>query len=274
MRVALAYSMIFAFAVGATAASAEPRVLQINAPDAATTPAGFESYRGYSYDLSDYAGRKDYDALEDNIKRQLDMVENAGFSPRVLAFLRSVPLIASEMTCHEEGAAWACYGFLVPDRYRRGTHALTTWDHDKQQWTNPDAIQLAADSGTGIIMVSPAMARHAEDPIILHELLHAYHAKLMPNGFDNMGIKAYFGQAKAKSLLPKDTYALKNDKEFFAVTASIFLAGKESVHDPKTREELKEKMPDYYKFLVELFGFDPAVPATTPVASAELRPAQ
>ena len=99
------------------------------------------------------------------------------------------------------------------------------------------------------------MARHAEDPIVLHELLHAYHAKLMPNGYDNKGIKGFFGYAKAKSLLPKDTYALKNDREFFAVTASIFLAGKELVHDPKTRAELKEKMPDYYKFLVELFGF-------------------
>jgi hypothetical protein len=274
MRAALAFSVILAFALGANAASAEPRVLQITPPDGATAPAGFETYRGFSYDLSEYAGRKDYDALEDNIKRQLDMVENAGFSPRVLAFLHTVPLIASEMTCNEEGAAWACYGFLVPDRHRRGTRGLTTWNHDKQQWTNPDAIQLAADSGTGIIMLSPAMARHPEDPVVLHELLHAYHAKLMPNGFENMGIKAFYSQAKAKNLLPKDTYALRNDREFFAVTASVFLAGKESVHDPKTREELKEKMPDYYKFLVELFGFDPAVPAVTPVAAAELRPGQ
>jgi len=185
-----------------------------------------------------------------------------------------VPIVASEMTCNEEGAAWACYGFIVPDRHRRGTLGLTMWDHDKQQWTNPDMLQLAADSGTGIIMLSPIMARHAEDPIVLHELLHAYHAKLMPNGYDNKGIKGFFGYAKAKSLLPKETYALKNDREFFAVTASIFLAGKESVHDPKTRAELKEKMPDYYKFLVELFGFDPDAVAGTPVASAELRPAQ
>jgi hypothetical protein len=277
MRNALALSVILAFALGANAAGAEPRVLQINPSDSAAAPSapvGFETYRGYLYDLSEYAGRKDFDALEDNIKRQLDMVDNAGFSPRVLKFLHSVPLIASEMTCNEEGAAWACYGGLVPDRHRRGTHDLTTWDHDKQQWINPDAIQLAADTGTGIIMLSPAMARHAEDPVVLHEMLHAYHAKLMPNGYDNLGIKGFYGYAKAKSLLPKETYALKNDREFFAVTASVFLAGKQSVHDPKTREELKEKMPDYYKFLVELFGFDPAVPAVTPVASAELRPGQ
>jgi hypothetical protein len=277
MRNALAFSVILAFALGANDAGAEPRVLQVNPSDnaaASSAPAGFDTYRGYLYDLSEYAGRKDFDALEDNLKRQIDIVENAGFSPRVLKFLHSVPLIATEMTCNEEGAAAACYGGLVPDRHRRGTLGLTTWDHDKQQWTNPDAIQLAADSGTGIIMLSPAMARHAEDPIVLHELMHAYHAKLMPNGYDNLGIKGFYAYAKAKSLLPKEAYALKNDREFFAVTASVFLAGKQSVHDPKTREDLKDKMPDYYKFLVELFGTDPTVPAVTPVASAELRPGQ
>jgi hypothetical protein len=272
MRAAMAFSVMLAFALGSNAASAGPRVIQVEPSDsaAASPPPGFKNYRGYAYDLSEYADRKDFAALEDNLKHQLDMVENAGFSPRVMKFFHSVPIIASEMTCNEIGAGWACYGFAVPDMARRGSRGLTTWDHEKQQWTNPDVIQLAADSGTGIIMLSPSMARYAEDPIVLHEFLHAYHAKLMPNGYDNLGIKGFYAVAKAKSLLPKDTYALVNDREFFAVTASIFLAGKESVHDPKTRANLKEKMPDYYKFLVDLFGFDPEppAPAATPVASA------
>jgi hypothetical protein len=29
------------------------------------------------------------------------------------------------------------------------------------------------------------------DPVMLHELLHAYHARLMPNGFENKGIKEF-----------------------------------------------------------------------------------
>jgi toxin lethal factor len=279
MRAALAFSVSLALVLGADAAGAEPRVLQVAPSDSASaaapsTAAGFETYRGFTYDLSEYRERKDFDALEDNLKRQLDMVENAGLSPKVMRFFHSVPIIASEMTCMEEGAAFACYGFIVPDRDRRGTRGITTWDHDKQQWTNPDTVQLAADSGIGVIMLSPIMTRHAEDPIVLHEFLHAYHAKLMPNGFENKGIKGFFAYAKAKDLLPKDTYALKNQQEFFAVTASIFLAGKESVHEPKTRANLKEKMPDYYKYLVDLFGFDPDAPTGTPVASAELRTTQ
>ena len=72
----------------------------------------------------------------------------------------------------------------------------------------------------------------------------------------------------SKQVFGKEEYAMKNHKEFFAVTASIFLAGKESMHEPKTRAQLKEKLPKYYKYLVELFGFDPgAVERATPVAS-------
>ena len=147
------------------------------------------------------------------------------------------------MTCNEEGAAWACYGPMVPDKARRGSLGLTTWDHDRRQWTNPDMVQLAADSGIGVIVLSPIMMSHTEEPILLHEFLHAYHGKLMPNGFDNRGIKGFYAYAKSKDLLPKDTYALKNHQEFFAVTASIFLAGKDTVHEPNTRANLKEKLP-------------------------------
>ena len=266
MRATLAFSVILAFALGGNAASAGPRVLQVEPSDSAAAPAGFKTYRGYKYDLSEYADRKDFDKLEDNLKRQLDMVENAGFSPRVLKFFHAVPIIASEMTCNENGAGWACYGFIVPDRDRRGSHGLTTWDHDKQQWTNPDFVQLAADSGTGVIMLSPNISLHAEDPIVLHEFLHAYHAKLMPNGYDNKGINTFYGAVQHKNMFAKEAYVLKNNKEFFAVTASIFLAGKDSVHEPFTRDKLKELMPDYYKYLVGVFGFDPD--AAIPVASA------
>jgi len=44
---------------------AEPRVLQVSPPDSTAGPAaptGFAAYRGYTYDLSEYAGRKDFDA--------------------------------------------------------------------------------------------------------------------------------------------------------------------------------------------------------------------
>jgi hypothetical protein len=256
--------------LGAGPAGAGSRVISLdpagNAPQP-TTEADFQKYRGFIYDLSDYTGRKDVGAIEDNLKHQLDMVENAGLSPKVMNFLRSVPIVATETDCLELGASLACYGPIAPKRDRRPTLGVTVWDHDKQQWSNPDIIDLAADSGVGVIMLRPNMTQYTDDPILLHEFLHAYHKRLMPNGYDNLGIKGYFAQAKTKDVFDKKSYTLMNDREFFAVTASIFLAGKESIHEPKTREALKEKLPDYYKYLVGVFGFDPD-PSKTPIASS------
>lgn len=273
MRAALAFPVILAFVLGTTGALGSPLVLHVapsgGAAPASALPGHFDHYRGYSFDLSQDADRKDSAAIADNLKRQLDMVENSGLSPTVLKFFHSIPIVASETDCLGLGVAWACYGSVVPDRERHGTFNVTVWDPEKRQWTNPDPVELAADSGLGVIMVRPYMMTYAKDPVLLHEFLHAYHARLLPMGFDNIGIKAFYAQAKSKNLLPKKAYALANQKEFFAVTASIFLAGKDAAHEPFTRDALKEKMPDYYKFLVGMFGFDPQMPNGTPVAMSE-----
>jgi hypothetical protein len=244
-------------------AGAGPRVIEVD-PAKADVPPGFETYRGYIYDLSENSDRKDNAAIADLLKKQLDVVESVGLSPKVLQFFHTVPIVASEMGCTELGAAIACYGSLSSDNGARD-RTFTVWDSNTMRWSNPNFLDLAADAGTGVIKFRPNMLKYAEDPVILHELLHAYHNKLIGQGFDNIGIKAYHADAMSKNVFPKDEYAMKNPQEFFAVTASIFLAGKESIHEPHTRARLKEKLPKYYKYLVELFGFDPE-PTDTPVA--------
>jgi hypothetical protein len=274
MRAALAVSALFAVALGAIA-HAEPRVIQVQPTDnaaAAAAPEGFQSYNGYIYDLSENADRKDSDTLLANLKHQLDIVDKAGFSPRVLKFFHTVPIIASETNCLEIGAGWACYGLGVPNRERHGSFNITTWDHEQRKWVNPDPVELAVDSGLGVIVVRPYMSTYNDEPVLLHEFLHVFHSRLMPQGFDNLGVRAFYAEAKTKRLFPKESYTIFNHKEFFAVTGSIFLAGKDTVHEPFTRAGLKEKMPEYYKYLVGVFGFDPEKPNEPPVASAAAVP--
>jgi hypothetical protein len=265
MRRLLLTSVVFILSLAPNLAGAGPLSVQVEPQPA--VPPGFETYRGYVFDLSENSDRKDSAAIADIFRRQIDVVESVGFSPKVLQFFHTVPIIASEMACLDEGAGIACYGPVVPKRGQPVSRTFTTWDEGKLRWSNPNFVDLAADAGTGVIMLRPNMLKYAEDPVLLHELLHAYHGKLMPQGFDNLGIRAYHSDAMSKQVFGKEEYAMKNHKEFFAVTASIFLAGKESMHEPKTRAQLKEKLPKYYKYLVELFGFDPDASSATPVAS-------
>jgi len=181
-----------------------------------------------------------------------------------------VPIIASEMGCTDLGPPIACYSSMRQETSARD-HTFTVWDPKTMSWSNPNFVDLAADAGTGVIRFRPNMLKYAEDPVILHEMMHAYHNKLVGSGFENLGIKAMYAKAVSQNVFPKDDYVMTNAHEFFAVTASVFLAGKGTISEPKTRAALKEKMPKYYKFLVELFGFDPE-PSSTPVAESTTPP--
>ena len=261
----LTSSIVLMLTFASSVAGAGSRVIQVEPP--AEAPAGFEKYKGYIFDLSENSDRKDGDAIVELLKKQLDVVEGVGLSPKVLQFFHTVPIVASEMACTDFGPPIACYSSISPETSTARTRTFTVWNSNSMSWSNPNFVDLAADAGTGVIKLRPNMLKYTEDPVILHELLHAYHNKLMGGGLENLGIKAMYAQAASKNVWPKEEYVMTNPQEFFAVTASVFLAGKGTISEPHTRAQLKEKLPKYYKFLVELFGFDPE-PALTPVAEA------
>ena len=263
----LTSSVVFMLSFATSIAGAGPRVIAVE--PAADVPPGFETYRGYIYDLSENVDRQDKAAIVDLLKKQFDVVESVGLSPKVLQFFHTVPIVASEMACTDLGPPIACYTSVPPSTAR--TRSFTVWDSKTMSWSNPNFVDLAADAGTGVIKLRPNMLKYAEDPVILHELLHAYHNKLMAGGLENLGVKAWHAEAVSKNVFPKEEYAMANPQEFFAVTASVFLADKESIHEPHSRARLKEKLPKYYKYLVELFGFDPE-PASAPVAETSAPP--
>src|ERR1700761_2001202 len=205
MRGGLSLFAVFVPALGPWPVFAGPRSLpDLTVNEPSSSHAGFETYRGYTYDLSENSNRADVASTADMIHHQLDVVESSGLSPRVLQFFRSVPIVASEMACLDENAAAACYGFSLPDRGQSELRTPTIWDNDTHRWTNSDPVQLAADSGVGVILLRPNMIRYEKDPVMLHELLHAYHAKLMPNGYENKGIKEFYAEAQSKNLFPKE----------------------------------------------------------------------
>lgn len=93
----------------------------------------------------------------------------------------------------------------------------------------------------------------ASSPVLLHELLHGWHFQRLPGRLRNPDVLSYFKEAKSSAAFPPRSYMLSNVAEFFAMTASVALWG-QAARSPSTRSRLRAVMPDYYDWLVDLFG--------------------
>ena len=99
----------------------------------------------------------------------------------------------------------------------------------------------------------------------LHELAHAYHDRVLPQGHNNPEIKAAYEQAKASGKYDRverqdsagkkrmdRAYALTNPAEYFAETTEAFFSRNDFF--PYTNEELKKHDPVMHELLGKLWG--------------------
>lgn len=167
-------------------------------------------YHGWHVDLTRARGAESDQKLVAAVKRQLDIVEHVSLKPQVLAFMRTIKIWANPAA-----------GKFGPGHYAHKTGADV-----RVRRLDPD------------------------EPIILHELLHAYHDQELPSGFGNPEIRTFY--ERGKKLWPEKSYMLKNAREYFAVTASVYLFG-DIKRPPYSRAQIREKQPHYYKWLANLF---------------------
>lgn len=116
---------------------------------------------------------------------------------------------------------------------------------------DPDLKQPGRVGPRGLFL-SPA-PQPAENPVLLHELLHVWHFKAAPDGRENPDIIGFYKAAQAGGFYPKGAYALTNPAEFFAMTASVVLWGR-AARPPYKRETVKRDQPDLYDWIVGQFG--------------------
>jgi hypothetical protein len=107
----------------------------------------------------------------------------------------------------------------------------------------------------------------------LHELAHAFHHRVLPDGFDNAEIKAAYEQAKSKGAYEsvertrgdgkantyERAYAMTNAMEYFAETTEAYFARNDFF--PFTRQELQRHDPEMHALLGKLWGANAAQPA-------------
>ena len=112
----------------------------------------------------------------------------------------------------------------------------------------------------------------------LHELAHAYHDRVLPDGFGNQPLKTAFEHAREKGLYEQveqrfgdgrsavvRAYALTNPMEYFAECSEAFFSTNDFF--PFTREQLEKHDPQMFALLKTLWKTDVAQrPGSNPVA--------
>ncbi|MFT3870593.1 MAG: hypothetical protein QM715_19255 [Nibricoccus sp.] len=175
------------------------------------------TYRGFTIDESRLQTSPDLEAIHQAIQQQIDIVLEVGLPKEIEAFLQEVPFV------------------LIPaEDIPRGTPGLY-------------------ERGSKTVKVTSRIVSTGNKPVLLHELLHAYHHQRVPQGFQNAEIIRFYDKAKIAGNFSEKSHMMQNPNEYFACAGTTYLFG-ETAQEPFSRDKLKTAAPDYFAFLVRLFG--------------------
>jgi len=171
------------------------------------------AYRGFTVDVTAAQSAPNLNDVEKSLKHQIDITADCGTTPKVMDFFKSQTI------------------FVKPGQGDGGGRFSSK--------VKGVAVDVAVQA--------------PEKPVVLHEMLHAYHWWVLPDGFKNAKVEQFYERARDGGFYPPDAYVLKNVQEFFAVTASLYLWGNVD-RPPHDRKTLHDKQPVYYKWLGDQFG--------------------
>jgi len=169
----------------------------------------------HGFQIDESAGRLTADARA-SLQAQLDIVDAVGLPAQVVAELKTTPIVVD------------------PDL--RGNPGI-----------------FAVRGGRGAVYVQPVVFA-PNKPILLHELLHAYHFSVLH--LDSPEVRQAYQHARASDAFParfQSSHFLENGKEFFAVTGTLFLFG-DIQQPPFSCSALNKLDADYLAFLARQFG--------------------
>jgi len=179
-----------------------------------------QTYRGFTINNSAVHKLAGLEAVLAATREQIDIVHAVGLPAEILAFVESVEFE------------------LVP----AGTFKSPT-------------PGIYTGKGTRTVQVSAAIATVGHKPVLLHELMHAYHDQRIEHGFGNPAILGYYAKARSVPGYAAKSHMMSNEKEFFACAATAYLFGV-TAQEPFRREKIRETQPDFYEYLRKLFGPD------------------
>jgi hypothetical protein len=174
-------------------------------------------YRGFMIDGSRVRRLQNLDAVIAATKEQIDIVCAVGVPDEIMAFFRSVP-----------------FEVVPPGTIAPGNPGLYS-------------------SKTKTVRVTSIVVTAGHKPILLHELLHAFHDQRVRDGFRNAEIARFYAQAQMAQAYPAKSHMMLNDREFFACAGTTYLFGV-TAQEPFRRDKVKDRQPMFFNFLQAIFG--------------------
>lgn len=174
-------------------------------------------YRGFLIDDSRVRRLPNLDTIRAATIQQIDIVCAVGVPAEMLKFFQSVP-----------------FEIVPPGVIAPGNPGLYSYR-------------------TKTVQVTAIVVTAGHKPIMLHELLHAYHDQRIPDGFDNPDIARFYERARAIPAYAARSHMMLNDKEFFACSGTAYLFGV-TAQEPFRREKVRDNQPEFYQYLKKLFG--------------------
>jgi hypothetical protein len=139
--------------------------------------------------------------------------------------------------------------------------------HGGLEWVKQAGREIALAKSVEFTMIDRLEAETKRMPVVvLHELAHAYHDKVVPGGYQNRDILGAYQKAKASGAYdavkrwtgekyvdkPAKAYAMNNQMEYFAESTESYFDRND--FEPFNRAELLAKDPDMLKVVEEIWG--------------------
>jgi len=178
-------------------------------------------FRGFLVDMSRLSSEQ-RKALTPSYIEQIKVIESVSLPAEILAFMKTIPIFAD------------------PEFSASGTHAL----YRRKNVTPKPKGQVVTD-------LTPMESKR---PILLHEMLHAYDANKWD--FSNATLLAAYDRALNEKLYPPSavkSHFLSNPREYFAISATIYLFG-QIQQEPFNCALMAKKQPRYVEYLEQLLG--------------------
>jgi hypothetical protein len=171
-------------------------------------------YKGFSIDFQEGA---DSSSMETELREQIDMVSSVEVSKEVMDFFHTVPIK------------------VVPfsDRFGFELGFYSVADKD--------------------IQFSTSLIGIGHKPILIHELLHAFHMQRIDGNIYNPTIIKFYHQAKSLGIYSPSSHMMLNNWEFFACSGTTYLFG-ETAQEPFFRDKVRMSQPEWFEYMKTLFG--------------------